>query len=375
MSGPADDQPTPIAFCITELDRGGAERALTHLVLGLDRRAWTPRVYSLGSRGHFTELLEAGGIAVESFQARGIASIPRVLRQLTRSLKQFRPAVLQTFLFHGNMLGRLAARRARVPVVVSGIRVAERRSAWYGRLDRWTNWLVDHNVCVSQGVAQFSIRNTGLQPCKVSVIPNGVDVETFARATPADLSALGLRPSDPVIITIGRLEEQKGIHDLLSAIPAVLHRHSNSQFLIVGAGRDRAALQQQASSLGITSAVTFAGSQSDIPGLLKASTLFVLPSLWEGMPNALLEAMASGRPVIATSVEGSAELIQSGVTGSLVPPSCPNDLAAAINALLADPHVARRYADASQIFVMNDFTIHNLVARYDGLYRRLLAQR
>lgn len=368
-----DTPPVPIAFCITELDRGGAERALTQLVLGLDRSAWNPRVYCLGPRGHFAEILEQSGITVECLDGGGFLSFPRVLRQLTWSLRQFRPALVQTFLFHGNLVGRLAAWRASIPVVVSGIRVAERRSRWYGRIDRWTNGLVKHNVCVSQGVADFAVREMGLDANKVSVIPNGVDFELFASAAPVDLTSIGLRPQDPVVITVGRLEEQKGIRYLLSAAVDVLHAKTNCQFLIVGDGTDRRLLEEQAKSLGIATAVHFVGPQSNIAGLMKASTLFVLPSLWEGMPNALLEAMAAGLPAIATSVEGSSEVIESGVTGFLVQPANAADLSAAILRLLDDPNLSVRIAESAQVTVEKRFAICGVVAAYDGLYRRLLS--
>lgn len=367
------DEPVPIAFCITELDRGGAERALTQLVLGLDRRAWTPRVYCLGPRGHFADALESGGIVVECFNACGLWSLPRVLWQLTRSLRRDRPSLLQTFLFHGNLVGRLAARLAGVGVVISGIRVAERRSRWYGRLDRWTNGLVRHNVCVSQGVADFAVNEVGLDASKVSVIPNGVDFETFAQATAADLTTLGLRPSGPIVITVGRLEEQKGIRFLLDAAVHVLNEHANCQFLIVGEGRDRASLEQQASTLGIARSIHFVGPQSNVASLLRSSTLFVLPSLWEGMPNALLEAMAAGLPVVATAVEGSSEVIRSGQNGMLVPSARPVDLARAILTILKDPALAGRLAKSAQQTAQNDFAIRQIVAAYNRLYGQMLS--
>jgi glycosyltransferase involved in cell wall biosynthesis len=373
MSAPST--PVPIAFCITELDRGGAERALCQLVLGLDRRAWLPRVYCLGPRGHFADVLEAGGVTVECFDGRGLLSFPRVLIRLTRALRRFRPALLQTFLFHGNLLGRIAARLASVPIVVSGIRVADRRSRWYGRWDRWTNGLVDHNVCVSQGVAAFAINESGLNPGKISVIPNGVNCELFARAQPTDLSPFGIRPEVPVVITVGRLEEQKGIAYLLRAAVDVLRERTDSRFLIVGDGPDRASLEALAASLGIAESVTFTGVRSDVPGLLKAADVFVLPSLWEGMPNALLEAMAAGLPCIATAVEGSQEVIESDVTGLLVSPANSAQLSQAILRLFRAPDDAARFAAAAQSISSKYFTETLATAAYDRLYRKLLSQR
>ena len=369
---PGLSEPIPIAFCITELDRGGAERAFTRLILGLDRQKWLPRVFCLGPRGHFADDLETAGITVECFGANGLGSFPTLLWRLTRSLRRFRPQLLQSFLFHGNIAGRLAGTLARVPVIVSGIRVAERRSRWYGWLDRWTNGLVDHNVCVSQGVADFAIRETKLKSTKVSVIPNGVDFQVLHEAIPAELSQLGLRPNDPVVITVGRLEPQKGIGDLLDAAAIVLKEHPTCQFLIVGDGPDRPSLQAQAKSLGIEASIIFAGFRSDVPALLKASSLFVLASLWEGMPNALLEAMAAGLPVVATAVEGSREILESGRNGVLVEPGNPVDLAQAVVRLLNSPSDRKAMEIAAQQTVSKDFTEESVIAAYDGLYARLL---
>ena len=371
----AASKPISIAFCITELNRGGAEKAFTELVLGLDRQSWEARVYCLGPRGHFAEILEAKGIPVTCFGGRGIASVPSVLWRLTRALRQFRPALLQTFLFHGNLIGRIAGRMAGVPNIVSGIRVAEHQSRWHGRLDRWTNFLVKHNVCVSQGVADFSIPQTGLQSSKVSVIPNGVDDKLYADAVPADVTQLGLNPLFPVVITVGRLSEQKGIRYLLLAAAEVLRERPNCQFLFVGDGPERASLEALASSLAIGSSVRFVGHRADVPSLLKASGLFVLPSLWEGMPNALLEAMAAGLPVVATAVEGSREIIRNEESGLLVPPENPDALANAILRVLNDPLFSSRLACAAQSAVMQRFVNSTATAAYEQLYRRLIAAR
>lgn len=365
-------EPLPIAFCITELDRGGAERALTSLVLGLDRHRWAPHVFCLGPRGHFVEVLIDAGVPVHCLDGHGFRSLPRVLWQLTVAFRRLRPVLMQTFLFHGNLIGRIAGWLAGIPVVVSGIRVAERRSPWYGRVDRWTNGLVAHNVCVSQGVAEFSIRETGLPPGKISVIPNGVDFDRFANAKAAELQTLGLDAGAPVVITVARLEEQKGLKDLLHAAVLVLQNEPTCQFLIVGDGRDRQSLQALASSLGIASSVRFLGIRADVPSLLKASSVFVLPSLWEGMPNALLEAMAAGLPVVATDVEGSREIVSSAEVGLLVPPRQPTLLADAILRLLSQSELSSQIASASQNIIQKCFTEHGVVASYVDLYEKLM---
>ena len=175
--------PRRICFGITELDQGGAERALVQIVTRLDRAKWLPHVICLAQRGPLAATLEFEGIGVTCLNAKP-SNNPLRLRSLVRqfrsALESHETELLQTFLFHANFVGRLAARGAGVKHVLSGIRVAEKRSRWPLRLDRWTQSRVDRHVCVSQAVADFSVRHAGLDPSKVVVIPNGVDADQFA---------------------------------------------------------------------------------------------------------------------------------------------------------------------------------------------------
>src|SRR5262249_1411394 len=153
---PASTGPIRVALCITDLDAGGAERALVQLARGLDRRRFLPAVFCLGPRAALVGPLEASGICTVCLGARRPTDLGALVR-LYRELRRFGPQVVQTFLFHANIAGRLAGRLAGAKHIISGIRVAERRARWPLWLDRLTNRLVDVNVCVSQGVARFSM--------------------------------------------------------------------------------------------------------------------------------------------------------------------------------------------------------------------------
>ena len=190
-----------VAFCITELDPGGAERALFEIVTRLDPAQWEVRVYCLGPETALSRQLQERGIATVCFGVRRWYQVG-VLFRLTQQLREFRPAVLQTFLFHANILGRLAGWWAGVPVILSGLRVAERGKRWHLWLDRWTNRLVRLNVCVSEGVRQFAISPGGLKEQKLRVIPNGVDAERFASAEPVDLSRFGIPTEAWTLVTV-----------------------------------------------------------------------------------------------------------------------------------------------------------------------------
>lgn len=365
--------PVRIAFCITELDAGGAERILAQLVLGLDRQEWEPQVWSLGPAGPYAGVLTDAGIPVHCLDALHTWDAPRILWRLRRDWRAFRPALLQTFLFHANILGRLAGWSAAIPHIVSGIRVADRRSRFFSRIDRWTNAFVERNICVSQGVADYCEKECGFDSAKIVVIPNGVDARLFAHAKPTDWQQLGLPPNATVLLSIGRLEEQKGIDDLLAAFALIAPQFSECHLVLVGDGPDQQKLKACSLSLGLGNRVWFLGRRTDVPALLAGARLFVLASRWEGMPNVVLEAMAAGVPVVATSVEGTRELLSERVTGWLVPPNNPPVLAQRIAEALQSPDAAYAIGKKAQHSVLSEFTTESMVAKYVALYCQLIS--
>lgn len=362
--------PIRVAFCITDLDVGGAERMFVELVTRLDRRRWEPRVFCLSGPGALVEPLQASGIPVTCFGAKCVRNLG-VIWRLAAELKRFRPDLMQSFLFHANLVGRFAAWWAGVPRVVCGIRVAERRS----RVPLWLDWLtqgfVDHNVCVSHAVADFSIRNARLKSSKVSVIANGVDYQRFATATPVDRGSLGLTTA-PLVLFVGRLDPQKAPFVLLEAFERLVARHADWQLLFVGDGPLRLSMNEWVAEHRLDSSVHFAGWRPDVPELLKTADVLVLPSLWEGMPNIVLEAMAAGLPVVVSSVEGTAELIRAGETGLLATPGSVDEVELQISLVLNRRELSTQRSNSAQQLVVKSFTLEAMVSFYEQLYLRLL---
>jgi len=390
----AQDSPRPladphrIAFCITDLDIGGAEQCLTNVVCHLDRRVWSPHVYCLSRRGALVDRLEQAGIPCTCLNWRGWPDAWRVL-SLARKLRQLRPKLLQTFLFHANIAGRIAGTLAGVPIIVSGIRVAEQEKRWHLRLERLTRRLVTAHVCVSQEVATFSIREANLPPGAVTVIPNGVDVARFADAWPIRNSELAAPPETRWMISVGRLHPQKGHRLLIEAVAPLLLKHPNWRLMIVGDGPLRGELDRQIGELGCRERIVLLGFRHDVPQLLKTSSLFVLPSLWEGQPNAISEAMAAGLPVIASDVEGVRRLdsaaltgnppevvgpggVLEGVTGLIVPPNDVRALRGAIASLLDAPDTLDELAPKTHLLCRYLLTIEGMAGQYADLYASLL---
>jgi glycosyltransferase involved in cell wall biosynthesis len=210
-------------------------------------------------------------------------------------------------------------------------------------------------------------------------IYNGVDVTRFpvasVQATAQARRAIGMPVGVPLVGSLGRLHPQKGFSDLLTAFAQVRQRVSSVRLFVAGDGELRDDLEAQARSLGIAAAVTFAGVRADVSEILAALDVFVLPSLWEGMPNAVLEAMAAGLPVVATAVGGTPEVVVDRVTGLLVPPQDPGALARAIERLLRDPGLRRTMGRAGRRRVERHFHIQETVRQVQDLYEALLRDK
>lgn len=374
--GPPAENRMKIALVITDLDVGGAERALVELAVRLDRDQFQPIVISLAprpaaGRDECVCRLESAGVETRFLDARSIWDFPRTWFRLRKILAAHQPAVVQTFLFHGNILGRLAAAGLANCKVVSGIRVAERGVRWHGWLDRWTDRLVAKHVCVSESVRRFAQEIVGLPADKLLVIPNGVDISRFDSEKRADLAEFGILPGRKVVTFVGRLEHQKGVDFLLETAPKWLGRIPDADLLLVGKGPLENRLRRRAVELGMEQRVHFAGWRADIPEILLASVLLVLPSRWEGMPNVVLEAMAAGLPVLAADVEGVREILGPLGEGQVVPSGDSLNWVDSMVGILADPDRLARFAHLNRERAEADFPLDRVVRAYQSLWADL----
>lgn len=369
-------EPVRIAFGITDLDVGGAERTLVELVKRLDHRRWAAEVVCLQPEAALATELRNAGIPTTALNVRSFRDLPAAYRQWRQLLRSQQPVLLQTFLYHANLLGRFVGRSTGVPVVVSGIRVAERRSRLRLLLDRWTDGKVACHVCVSEGVRRFSVQH-GLPGEKCVVIPNAVDVQRLQAANPVSKDQLTDDPNRVILLFVGRLDPQKGLFDLLQALIRVKTSSptwwEKLQLVLIGDGPLRAELEQFCRANSLEPHVRFVGRQSNVPAWLAAADGLILPSHWEGMPNAVLEAMAASLPVIGTQVEGTEELVIPGETGWLVPPHQPLALAETILQWISDPQKRTQFGQRGRALVLEKYSYDKMVSHYEQLYLRLLA--
>ncbi|MGE3241745.1 MAG: glycosyltransferase [Pirellulales bacterium] len=367
-----------IAFCITTLEPGGAERQLVELVVRLPRERFDPAVVVLAPppRAPADELVQRLAehkIDVTFLGARSIVEAPRIYRRLQHWLTATRPELLQCFLAHANILGALAARRLNMPIV-AGIRVAEQRCNGHRIAQRWTERWTDRYVCVSQDVADFAVRNMRLPVEKLIVIRNGIDVERFAAAAPMNPTELGIAGERRLLLFVGRLEADKRPAWLLDRMPTLLARLPQHDLVVVGRGPLEAALRTQAERLNLAGRIHFAGWRGDVPRLLASADALLLTSSSEGMPNAILEAMAAGLPVVATQAEGVRELLSDDprqVVGSQDAAAWIEAVArfATVRALARDVGLGNRERAA------DEFSLDATAAQYAALYGSLLAAR
>lgn len=369
---PWPDQPIPIALVITDLDVGGAERALVALATRLDRRLWQPSVIAIGADGALVEPLRAAAVETTCLDADRRRPLQAV-RRLARALGNRSPRLVQSFMFHANIASRFASVLAGVPWLVGGIRVAEHQKRWHLNFERWTSGLSLGSVCVSQGVHDHLRDVGGADPARLTVIPNGIDPLPYDTAVACSRESLGVPADAPLALCIGRLDVQKGLPFLLDAAERVIAARPDWHLVMVGDGPERDQLHQRtAENQRLADRVHWLGRRNDVPSLLKAADLLVLASLWEGMPNVILEAMAARRAVVATAVEGSNELVIPGQTGWLVPPCDPDRLGQALLDALTDSDRLCRYGEAGRALVETTYTTQRVVESYERLWGGIL---
>jgi glycosyltransferase involved in cell wall biosynthesis len=331
---------------ITDLAQGGAEIQLVRLITYLKTLGWDISVISILRPEAFVVDLESIGIRVNSLQAKRSKFVdPRTLIRLVKLLNNENPVVLVNFMFHANVLGRVGGRIAGVPIVISSIRNERYGGTFRDLLIRWTDRLDNITVINSYFVAKELTRRSVVDSEKIEVIHNGIPVDDYTNHSDnfnkRILKELGLPSEQFVWLSVGRLERQKDYPTLIRAFALIVEQIGQTSLLIAGQGALKKELIQLVELLNIQHYVHFLGFRQDVPDLICASDAFALSSSWEGLPNAVAEALASSKPVVCTSVGGLPEMVEHGTSGFTVPPHNPEALAVAMMRIMTLPEEDR----------------------------------
>jgi len=352
---------------------GGAEEMVLNLVRHLPPK-FEPMVCCINQAGPIGEEIRHTGTPVAVLGLNPGLRRPWDVGGIRRYLRDTRPQIVHTFLLTASIYGRLAAILERVPIVIgTEVNIYERKRRRHVLAERLLMKRTDCVVASARSVRDFYLRQVHADPSKVEVIYNAVD---FAQAQPAK-SKIDVRrelgvPADALVAgVIARLTEQKGhrfLFDALAASPQLSRLH----LLVVGGGELHDTLVRQADARRLSGRVHFLGPRRDLGDLLAAMDMFVMPSLWEGLPLSMVLAMGAGLPVIATAVAGIPEVVEDGRTGLLVPPGDVAALASALTRLATDAPARERMGSAARAAVIPRFNVERYVESIVRLYDRLL---
>jgi glycosyltransferase involved in cell wall biosynthesis len=362
-----------ILFVITDLNTGGVPLHLLRLARYLSAQGESVCVVSLSPPGPVAESLSRSGIDTRSCQAPGPWDW-RVVPRLADLIGEFRPDVVHALLFHANLAARLAAvlggfDRGRLICEIQTVEI-ERR--WHLVVDRWTQGLCRWVVGNSPSVIEHLASRAHIAPSRLRLIQGGVDVQAVQSAHPVGREALGIPGGEPLLLWVGRLDPIKGL-DVLVEATAVLNRTGPVRVAIVGEGPYRAELERLAGHAGLADRFHLLGRRDDVPRLLKLADVFVFPSRTEGLPNALLEAMAAGLPVVTTDAPGCRDLIAHGRTGLIVPVDDAAALAREVERVLSDADLSRRLGQAAAADATRNFMLDKTFRAYRALYAETAA--
>jgi len=361
-----------VLHLITSLEVGGAQHGL---LLGLPRfnsEKYEHIICSLMDRIQMAEQFRRAGIEVHSLGLKTKMDFSVAIR-LRRLLKEVRPDVLHTYLLHSNVIGRIVGRLTGVPRIIGSERTIGQARYWGRLLTKLTNPLTDAVEVNSQTGAIAIEDNLGVPREKIELIRSGVNLDEYSKPTDgAEIRTdLALNQNQHLVLYVGRLRRVKGVEFGLRAFALAKDKRPNLYMALAGEGEQLYNLQNLVDALGINNHVKFLGVRNDLPDLLAAADSILMPSLNEGFPRTAIEAMAAGKPIVATRVGGTPEAIIDGKTGILVPAKDIRAMAKALISLIDDPLLRNRLGTAGAELARENYSINNYVNRLDEVYCQL----
>lgn len=370
MSGaeqPHKPRPLRLAFLVPAFDIGGAERVALRFAGRLDRgRYQTTLAAFVRGTGRLLEEARAAGVGTAVVGQESDSRL-RLLLRLVAWLREVRPDVLFTLMFHGNIAGRIAGKISGIPIVISSERVVGWESRTRILANRFTLRLATAVTTNSRAGRVFWSERLGVDPRSITVLYNGVDTEQFRPTLESDRRV-------PRMGVLARLHRKNGHAWFLRCLSALKGLGDSWECVLAGEGDEQALLERMIGDLKLDRRVAIVQHTSDPVGFLRTLDVYVQPSLAEGMPNAVLEAMACGLPVVATDVGGTREAVVDGETGWLVRPGDCETIVARLRVLLSDQVLRRRMGDAARLRVERNFSLDSAVQALDRLITELAAE-
>lgn len=365
------EAPKRILIVTTEMGVGGAERCVANVACGLDPTRYAVHVVALAPppeppRDALVRQLEDAQIPLTFLGCQSKWQFLSAIGKLKRIIRETKPDVVWSFLFHANFLAAMATRGMDIRRLQS-LRVIE-QGGWRRKFQSWAAQGADRVLCVSEGVRQFAAEKLRVPEEKLQVIPNGIDVEGIEPTTYA-------RPVDRKhrVIAVGRLDEQKGFDWLIFRLAELLREKPHWELVILGDGHLMPELVVQIESEGLNDSVRLVGWQDDLPSWFRESEIYALSSRWEGMPNALIEAMAHGLPVIATGVEGVPELLSGDLAQQVVDHWKMPEAEALLRRLMEDVALRQQLGQANRQQIKAHFSLSQMVQSYETMLNDVLS--
>jgi glycosyltransferase involved in cell wall biosynthesis len=376
----------PVMHLIDSFDCGGAQKLLLLLARVTPADRYPTCVTIIQPAIGMLHELQGEGVRVHLLNRarpsilnpwRLLRYIFGVIGDIRRLCREEGTSILHCHLSDAEFTGILAGKLADIETILDTVHtpfILPARASLDPRillrrfLIRWLLNMADWIIAVSTETGH-ALEKLGIDPIRLRVVENGIDVESMAIPAAESLrEVLGLTAADRPLITVARLTEQKGHRYLVDAMPAILERQPHAKLLLLGEGELEFQLKDQAKELGIIDRIIFLGVRSDIPSVLSLADVFVLPSLWEGTSLALLEAMAAGKAIVATDIDGNRPIIKDRQDCLLVPPAQSAPLAAAIVHLLSDQDLSHKLGAQARMEALRRFDIHVMFNNYEHLW-------
>jgi glycosyltransferase involved in cell wall biosynthesis len=365
--------PLNLLWLQTGAQIGGTELINFRIWQRLNKTRFSVQVCFLDEPGPISDLYRQEGCEPVHlrYHERPLSQVWHHWQQL---LTDHRPDILHIFGTRANLLGRLTARRYARARLISGQHNAGSSHPATRWVERATSRQVDLYIANSQAGARWLQTHGHIPPQKMVIIHNGLDVTPYMAAERGQLRPLLGSPShEPVIVSVGNLRKVKDQETLLTAARTLGDDGCGFQLWLVGDGQRRVALEKLAQAFNLQDRIHFLGWRSDVSAILADADIKVLSSRTEGLPTAIMEAMAAGLPVVATAVGGVPELVQDNLTGLLVPPDDPPALATALAKLLVNPPLRQQFGRAGQQRIQTHFALTDKVAELEQVYSRIVS--